>query len=75
MSILAVELVAAARAQDLRRPLEPAAATGAAREALRKKVPGAGPDRVVAPDLAAARELIRAGAILEAAESVAGRLR
>ena len=74
MSILAVELVAATRAQDLRRPLEPAPATGAVREALRKRVPGVGPDRVVAPDLAAARELIHGGAVVEAAESVTGRL-
>jgi histidine ammonia-lyase len=41
---------------------------------LRKHVPGAGPDRFLAPELAAAEELIRTGAILEAAESVTGRL-
>jgi len=73
-SILAVELVAAARAQELRAPLEPSPATGAVRQALRKKVRGAGPDRVVSPELEAARELIRGGAIVEAAESVVGRM-
>jgi len=72
--ILAVELVAAARAQDLRRPLKAAPATAAVRDVLRKHVPGAGPDRFLAPELAAAEELIRTGAILEAAESVTGRL-
>jgi histidine ammonia-lyase len=73
-SILAVELCASARAQELRRPLEPSPATGAVREALRKRVAGVGPDRVVAPELAAAEELIRSGGVVEAAESVAGRL-
>jgi histidine ammonia-lyase len=73
-SILAVELCASARAQEMRRPLEPSPATSAVRDALRKHVAGVGPDRVVAPELAAAEELIRGGAVVEAAESVAGRL-
>ncbi len=73
--ILAVELCAAARAQELRRPLEPSPATGAVRVALRKQVAGVGPDRIVAPELAAAEALIRGGSIIEAAESVIGALR
>ncbi len=73
-NILAVELVAAARAQDLRRPLKASPATAAVRDLIRKQVPGVGPDRFLAPDLAAAEELIRSGAILEAAESVTGAL-
>src|SRR6266513_2034096 len=73
--ILAVELCAAARAQELRRPLEPSPATGAVRGVLRKKVGGVGPDRVVAPELAAAEALIRSGAVIEAAQSVTGPLR
>ena len=72
--ILAVELCAAARAQELRRPLEPSPATGAVRDVLRKKVGGVGPDRVVAPELAAAEALIRSGAVIEAAESATGAL-
>jgi histidine ammonia-lyase len=72
--ILAVELIAAARAQDLRRPLEPAPATAAVRDLLRTRVGGVGPDRVVAPELAAAEGLVRSGAVVEAAESVAGAL-
>jgi histidine ammonia-lyase len=74
-SILAVELCAAARAQEMRRPLEPSPATGAVRALLRKRVPGVGPDRAVSPDLAAAEELIRSGAVVEAAETVTGRLK
>jgi len=72
--ILAVELCASARGQELRHPLEPSPATGAVRDALRKQVGGAGPDRVVAPELAAAKALIASGAIVAAAESVTGKL-
>ena len=57
--ILAVEYVAAARAVDLRAPLVPAAATGALVELLRRDVDGPGPDRFLAPDLAATEELLR----------------
>ena len=72
--ILAVELVSAARAQDLRRPLKAGPATAAVRDLLRRHVPGVGADRYLAPELAAAEELIYSGAILEAAESVTGTL-
>jgi len=74
-SILAVELVAAARALDLRAPLAPAPATAAVRDAVRKHVAGAGPDRVVAPELAAAEGLIRSGAVVAAAQAVTGALK
>jgi histidine ammonia-lyase len=72
--ILAVEAVCAARALDLRAPLRPAPATGAVRDLLRTRVPGPGPDRFLAPDLAAGAELVQRGAILSAAESAAGAL-
>src|SRR6202140_1534187 len=72
--ILAIELVSAARAQDLRRPLKASPATSAVRDLLRKYVPGVGADRVLAPELAAAEELIRSGAIVKAAESITGPL-
>ncbi len=74
-SILAVELVAAARALDLRAPLQPAPATAAVRDMVRKTIPGAGPDRVVAPELAAAEALIRSGAVVAAAQGVTGPLK
>ncbi len=72
--ILAVEMVAAARAVDLRAPLEPAEATGAAVGALRGHVAGPGPDRYLSPELQTAEELLRAGSITEAVESSTGRL-
>jgi histidine ammonia-lyase len=73
--ILAVELVAAARGLELREPLEPAAATATALNAVRSEVPGFGPDRWLAPELEAAKRLVRSGAILDAVESAAGALR
>ncbi len=73
--ILAVELLVAARGLDLRAPLKPSPATGAVRTLLRRDVKGPGPDRVVAPELAVAAALIRSGAVVEAAEKVAGRLK
>lgn len=73
--ILAVELAAAARGLDLRAPLNPAPATAAARDALREAgVPGPGPDRVLAPELAAAEHLVASGAVLAAVEVVTGSL-
>jgi histidine ammonia-lyase len=56
--ILAIELVAAARAIDLRAPLTPAPATAAVIRALRETVPGTGPDRFLAPELEAATSLV-----------------
>lgn len=56
--ILAIELVAAARAIDLRAPLEPAPVTGAVIRRLREEVPGPGPDRFLAPELEAAQAML-----------------
>ncbi|WP_031465494.1 histidine ammonia-lyase [Sciscionella sediminilitoris] len=64
-TVLAVELLTAARALDLRAPLEPGPATGAVRALLRERVDGPGPDRHLAPDIAAAEELVRSNAIPE----------
>jgi histidine ammonia-lyase len=72
--ILAVELVCAARGLDLRAPLQPGAGTGAALRALRARVQGPGPDRQVAPDLAATEELIASGELLAAVETEIGAL-
>jgi histidine ammonia-lyase len=72
--VLAVELVCAARAIDLRAPLSPAAGTGSAVGALRARVGGAGPDRLLSPELVAAEDLMRSGAVLDAVESAIGPL-
>ena len=72
--VLAVELLVAARALDFRRPLRPSPATAAVVDAVRREVDGPGPDRFVAPELAAAESLIRSGAAVSAAEDVIGAL-
>ena len=74
-SILAVELVCAARALDLRAPLVPGPGTAAALEAARSRIAGPGPDRFLAPELAAAEQLVRGGAIEAAVEARIGALR
>ncbi|MDW3214594.1 MAG: histidine ammonia-lyase [Ilumatobacteraceae bacterium] len=61
--ILAVEYVCAARAIELRAPLEPAPATGVALASLRTVVPGVGPDRYLSPELGAVEQLLGDGAI------------
>jgi histidine ammonia-lyase len=74
--ILAVEAVCAARALDLRAPLEPGAGTGAALAAIRSGgIPGPGEDRHLAPELAAAERLLGTGQLAEAVESAVGELR
>ncbi|MGH2927551.1 MAG: aromatic amino acid lyase, partial [Solirubrobacteraceae bacterium] len=73
--VLAIEILTAARALDLRRPLTPAPATAAALDALRQRVAGPGPDRYLAPDIAAAVELVRSGRLVAAAEGACGALR
>ena len=72
--VLAIEVVCAARAVDLRAPLAPAAATAAVRDLLRELVPGPGPDRFLAPELEAAAGLVRSGAIADRAADAAGDL-
>ncbi|MBM7769982.1 histidine ammonia-lyase [Actinokineospora baliensis] len=67
-TVLAVEYLTAARALDFRAPLTPGPATAAAVAVLREHVPGPGPDRHLAPEIAAAEELIRSGALLAAVE-------
>jgi len=67
--VLAIELLTAARALDLRAPLEPGPATGAVRAALRQTTPGAGPDRFLAPEIDAAVTFVLTGAAVAAADS------
>ncbi|MGY0069415.1 histidine ammonia-lyase [Streptomyces sp. QTS137] len=74
--VIAVELYAAARAVELREGLTPAPATRAVIEAARQAgVGGPGPDRHLAPDLAAAEAFVRDGRLLATVEQVTGPLR
>lgn len=73
--IIAIECVVAARGIELRAPLQPGAGTGAAVAALRAAgVPGAGPDRFLAPELAAAERLLCSGTLLGAVSGAIGEL-
>jgi histidine ammonia-lyase len=72
--VLAIELMTAARALDLRAPLLPAPATGAVLAAVRQVVPGAGTDRYLSPEIEAVVGLVRSGAAIAAAETVTGPL-
>ena len=72
--VLAIEVLTAARAIDLRAPLTPAPGTGAVLARLRAHVEGPGPDRHLAPEIAAAVELARTGALVAAAEGAIGPL-
>ena len=68
--ILAIELVTAARAIELREGLSPSPATGRVVKELRKVVPGVGPDRFLSPELEAATTLVNSGTIVSAAREV-----
>ncbi|HET7352229.1 MAG TPA: aromatic amino acid lyase, partial [Marmoricola sp.] len=74
--VVAIEVLTAARALDLRRPLDPSPATGAVVELLRSSgVAGPGPDRHLAPEIETTVQLVRDGAVVAAVENAIGELR
>jgi histidine ammonia-lyase len=73
--VLAIEIMTASRAVELRSPHEPAPATRAVLEGVRGQVPGVGPDRYLAPEVDLITGLVSSGQILAWAESVTGPLR
>jgi histidine ammonia-lyase len=64
--IIAIELVTASRAIELRAPLTPSPVSRKVISELRKKVAGPGPDRYLSPDLVAAAEFVAAGKVMSA---------
>lgn len=72
--VLAIEILTAARAIDLRTPYEPAPGTGAVVALLRETVAGPGADRFLAPEIEAVVRLVADGSVVAAAESAVGRL-
>jgi histidine ammonia-lyase len=72
--VLAIEVLTAARALELRAPVTPAPATAAVLARLREHVGGPGPDRHLAPDIAAATALVRDRSLVAAATSITGPL-
>jgi histidine ammonia-lyase len=67
--VLAIELLTAARALELRAPLTPGPATGAVVAGLREHVAGTGPDRFMAPEIDAAVEYVTSGRAVAAADA------
>jgi histidine ammonia-lyase len=73
--VVAIEVLTAARALDLRAPLEPSPATGAVVRLLRSSgIAGPGPDRHLSPEIETAVELVGSGAVLTAVHDVIGEL-
>ncbi|MEZ5094017.1 histidine ammonia-lyase [Nocardioides sp.] len=73
--VVAIEILTAARGLDLRAPLVPSPATAAVVRRLREAgVAGPGPDRHLSPEIEAAVELVRSGAILESVRQQIGDL-
>ena len=64
--VIAIEVLTAARALELRAPLQSSPAITAVRAVLRMEVPGVGPDRHLAPDIDAAVQLVGSGGVLAA---------
>ena len=72
--VVAIEVMTAARAVEMRAPLAPAPATAEVVRHLRTEVAGAGPDRYMAPEIDAVSAMVASGRIVEWAESVTGPL-
>lgn len=72
--VVGIEILTAARALDLRTPLRPGPATAAVVAKLREAVPPPGPDRHLAPEIAAATAMVVDGSLVAAAEAVTGPL-
>ncbi|MFF0312366.1 histidine ammonia-lyase [Streptosporangium sp. NPDC004379] len=72
--VLAVEILTAARALDMRAPLRPAPATAAVVACLRQAVSGPGPDRFLAPEIESTVRLVADDSVVAAAEAVTGPL-
>lgn len=64
--ILAVELACATRGLEFRKPLEPAAGTQAAARVIESELGPSGPDRFLAPRLAAIESIVGAPTLIEA---------
>jgi histidine ammonia-lyase len=66
-NVIAIELLAAAQGCDFRAPLTSSAALERIRTLLRQRVPMLEGDRFMAPDISAAADLVRTGALAAAA--------
>ncbi|MDQ4038300.1 MAG: histidine ammonia-lyase [Actinomycetota bacterium] len=72
--VLAIEILSATRALDLRAPLVPGPATAAARDCVRTRIHGPGPDRYLTPEIEVVVQLLGTGVLVAEVESVTGAL-
>ena len=72
--VLAIEVLTAARAIDMRAPLTPAVGTGAVVACLREVIEGPGTDRFLSPEIEKAVELVASGAVVDAVRAAVGEL-
>jgi histidine ammonia-lyase len=70
LQIVAIELLSACQGLDFRRPLRTSAHLERVHAAMRQRVPFATEDRLVADDIAAAAEVLRAPAVQDLARSL-----
>jgi histidine ammonia-lyase len=70
-AVIGIELLAAAQGCDFHTPLASSTPLEAARALLRAKIPHLSDDRHFHPDMVQAIELVRSGAVIEAASAVA----
>ena len=71
-SVLAIEALVAVQGLDFRAPLRPGRGVHAAHARLRERIPPLSEDRPLYLDIEAARELVRDGVLLRAAEAAVG---
>jgi histidine ammonia-lyase len=72
--VLAIEVLLASQALDLRAPLTPGVGSRAARDAVRGRIAALDEDRYLKADLDAAEALLEEGALLRAVEAAVGPL-
>lgn len=73
--VIAVELVCAAQAVDLRAPDQPGAGTAAVLAAIRDRIPHLNEDRVLSGEIETAADMVRDGTLVAAAAAAVGELR
>jgi len=68
--VLGIEVLAAAQGGDFHAPLRSSEVLEQVRETVRSRIPALGEDRYFHPDILAATELVRSGALLDGLESL-----
>jgi histidine ammonia-lyase len=75
VTVIAIEMLAAAQALDILKPARPGRGAQAAHRFFRRRVSGMERDRILAPDIEAARGIVLDPSLVTAVEKVVGPLR